>query len=243
MSVPVRVVTLLVAFAAVVAGAVFVVAHYIVGQLPTVDYTSAASGAQVNVVLQEDPQNNSSSVPDWVSYYVMKPGANPASQSSWIHTTLFKVPANTRVNVTILGYDGCTPPRNNYWTQIQGTIGGTVSLQQFKDTGKPLGSTVVTPTINGWAHCAVGHTFAIPSLHVFVPVASPNTTLFNNNACGDSPCVSGPYAMEKFSFMTPNHGGAFRWQCFVPCGGGFLDGNGGPMATFGYMAGQMTVVK
>ena len=56
------------------------------------------------------------------------------------------------------------------------------------------------------------------------------------------PCVSGPYTLEKFSFRTPSHGGEYRWQCFVPCGGGFIDGNGGPMQTFGYMAGQMTVV-
>jgi hypothetical protein len=47
--------------------------------------------------------------------------------------------------------------------------------------------------------------------------------------------------MEKFSFMTPNHTGTYRWQCFIPCGGGFLDGNGGPMQTLGYMMGNMEV--
>ncbi len=239
MSVPVRVVTLLVAFAAVVVGAVFVVAHYLVSQPPTVDYSHAASGGQVNLVLQEDPQNNSTTTPDWVSSYVMKPGANPMSANSWVHTTLFKVPANTKVNVTILGYDGCTPPRNNFWTQVQGTIGGTVQVQQYKNPGQPLGPMTTTPTINGWSHCAVGHTFAIPSLNLYVPVGSPNASA---SLCGSSPCVTGPYTVEKFSFMTPNHGGAFRWQCFVPCGGGFLDGNGGPMTTIGYMTGQMTVV-
>ncbi len=239
MSVPVRVVTLLVAFAAVVVVAVYVVVHYMVGTLPTVDYTHAASGGQVNVVLQEDPQNNSSSRPDWVSYYTMKPGANPMSQASWVHTTLFSVPANTRVNLTILGYDGCTPPRNNYWSQVQGTIGNVIAFQQFKDPGKPQGAVHVTPTLNGWSHCAVGHTFAIPSLHLFVPVGSPDASA---SLCSSSPCVSGPYTLEKFSFRTPSHGGEFRWQCFVPCGGGFIDGNGGPMQTFGYMAGQMTVV-
>jgi hypothetical protein len=48
--------------------------------------------------------------------------------------------------------------------------------------------------------------------------------------------------VEKFSFMAPSHAGVFRWQCLVPCGGGFLDGNGGPMTTIGYMTGNMTVV-
>jgi hypothetical protein len=238
-SVPVRVVTLLVAFAAVAVVAVFVVVHYLVGTLPTVDYTNAARGGVVNVVLQEDPQNNSSSKPDWVSYYVMKPGANPNSQASWVHTTLFSVPANTRVNMTILGYDGCTPPRNNFWMQVQGTMGGVIAFQQFNNPGHPKGPVHVTPTLNGWSHCAVGHTFAIPSLHLFVPVGSPDASA---SLCSSSPCVSGPFTLQKFSFRTPGHGGDFRWQCFVPCGGGFIDGNGGPMQTIGYMAGQMTVV-
>ena len=239
MSVPVRVVTLLVAFAAVVVVAVYVVVHYMVGTLHTIDYTNAAHHGVVNVVLQEDPQNDSSSRPDWVSYYVMKPGANPMSQASWVHTTLFSVPANTRVNMTILGYDGCTPPRNNFWMQAQGTIGGVIAFQQFNNPGHPKGPVHVTPTLNGWSHCAVGHTFAIPSLHLFVPVGSPDASA---SLCSSSPCVSGPYTLQKFSFRTPSHGGEFRWQCFVPCGGGFIDGNGGPMQTFGYMAGQMTVV-
>lgn len=241
MSVPVRVVTLLVAFAAVVAGAAFIVVHYIGGTggtLPTVDYTKAASGGQVNVVLQEDPQNNTTTKPDWVSYFVMKPGANPSSPGSWVHTTLFKIPENTRVNVTIYGYDGCTPPRNNFWTQVQGTTGGTMSFQQFKDTNQPMGPPHVTPTLNGWRHCAVGHTFAIPGMKLFVPVGSPDASA---ELCDTSPCVKGPYTLEKFSFRSPSHTGVWRWQCFVPCGGGFLDGNGGPMQTLGFMTGEIEV--
>ncbi len=233
MSLPVRIATLLTAFVVVVAGAVFIVLHYLTGSPPVVDYTSMASGGQLNLVLQEDPQNNSASKPDWVSYYVQDPKTH-----QWVHTTLFKVPENTRINVTIKGYDGCTPPRNNYWSQVQGTIGGTVNLQQFKDTNKPLGHPASVSLINGWSHCAVGHTFAIPSLHLFVPVASPDASA---SLCSSSPCTSGPFSLEKFSFRTPDHSGIFRWQCFVPCGGGFLDGNGGPMATLGYMTGDMEV--
>ena len=239
MSVPARVVTLLVAFALVALGAVYVVAHFVVGTLPTVDYTHAASGGVVNVVLQETPENDSSSKPDWVSYYTMKPGANPFLQSSWVHTTLFSVPANTRVNMTIYGYDGCTPPRNNLWSDVQGTMGGVMAFRQFTDANKPKGPVAITPTLNGWSHCAVGHTFAIPGLNLFVPVASPDASA---SLCATAPCVTGPYSLEKFSFRTPPHGGEFRWQCFVPCGGGFEFGTGGPMQTIGYMSGQMTVV-
>ncbi len=236
MSVPTRAATLLVAFAAVVGGAVFIILHYLGSSVPVVDYTSMAHGGQVNVVLQEDAQNSVSSRPDWVSYFVQDPATH-----QWVHTTLFTVPANTRVNMTILGYDGCTPLRNNFWSQVQGTIGGTVSVQQFKDTGKPLGSASTMSVVNSWAHCNVGHTFAIPDLHLFVPVASPNAQLSANALCGSSPCTSGPYSLEKFSFMTPRQAAVYRWQCFVPCGGGFLDGNSGPMQTFGYMVGEMVV--
>ena len=35
---------------------------------------------------------------------------------------------------------------------------------------------------------------------------------------------------------------AIRWQCFVPCAAGFIDGFGGPMQTIGYMDGFLHVV-
>jgi hypothetical protein len=225
-----------VAVLAVAGGAAFLAVYYIGGNPPTVNYVPAAHGGVVNVVLQEDPQNTVSSRPDWVSYFVQDPKTH-----QWVHTTLFQVPKDTRVNMTILGYDGCTPARNNYWSKVQGTIGNSISVQQFKTVGVPLGPAKTVNQIDSWAQCSVGHTFAIPGLHVFVPVASPNTALFNSSACGTSPCTSGPHSMEKFSFKTPDSTGTFRWQCFIPCGGGFVDGNGGPMQTIGFMMGNMEV--
>jgi hypothetical protein len=236
-SLPVRIVTLLVFVAAVVVGAVFVVKHFVISSPPTVDYSSMAHNGQVSVVLQEDPQNNSATVPEWVSYYVQDP-----QTKAWVHTTIFKVPANTTVHMTILGYDGCTPPRNNYFSLVQGTIGGKVTVQQYKNLTTPIGPKIATSVINGWARCSVGHTFAIPSLHLFIPVASPNTNLFNSAGCSVSPCGNDPHSMEQFSFRTPDQpGSTFRWQCFVPCGGGYLDGFGGPMQTLGYMMGEMEI--
>jgi hypothetical protein len=232
-SLPVRITALLVAFAAVVVGAAFIVVHYLLAGPPTVSYN--ASGGVTNVMLQEDAQNDSASKPDWVSYFVQDP-----STKQWVHTTLFSVPTGTTVHVTILGYDGCTPLRNNFWSLVQGTIGGTVNLSivNAKGVGTPTRRVSV---IDSWGGCTVGHTFAIPALHVFVPVASPNALDSANSLCGVSPCTSGPHAVESFSFRVPDHAGVFRWQCLVPCGGGFLDGNGGPMQTLGYMTGNMEV--
>jgi hypothetical protein len=238
-SVPARAAALAVAFLVVVGLGVFTALYYIGSastQLTTVHYS--ASGGQVNVVLQEDPQNNSATRPDWVSYYTQDP-----SSGQWVHTTLFSVPADTKVNVTIYGYDGCTPLRNNYFSQVQGTVGGTVTVSQFDQHGKEYVTDSTMSVINSWANCNVGHTFAIPSLGIFVPVASPNAQLSANNLCSSSPCTTSgnPYSLEKFSFMSPSTG-TYRWQCLIPCGGGFLDGNGGPMQTLGWMTGFMYVV-
>lgn len=240
-SVATRAAALIVAFLCVVGLGAFVAVYYIgsaTTQLPVVHYT--ASGGQASVVLQEDPQNDSATKPDWVSYYTQDP-----SSRQWRHTTLFSVPAHTKVNVTIYGFDGCTPLRNNYFSQVQGTLGGTATVSQFDQHGKEYATNKRTSDINAWSDCNVGHTFAIPALGVYVPVASPNAQLSANNLCGTSPCTrnGNPYALETFSFMSPSQTGTYRWQCFVPCGGGFLDGNGGPMQTLGWMMGEMDVVS
>jgi hypothetical protein len=220
-----RVTTLAAAFVVVVAGIVFVVIHIILAAPPVEDYTPYASGGQVNVVMQTDPQNTVSNKPDWPSYFIQNP-----QTKQWVHTTYFEVPANTRVNMTILGYDGCTPLRNPIWGQVSGTIGGVEYVN-----GQPMS------VLNSWSACTVQHTFTMPALGIDVPIASPTTLNENNNLCGTSPCTSGPHQVVTFSFRTPDVGGTFRWQCIIPCGLGFLDGNGGPMGTPGYMSGQMEV--
>ena len=241
MSVAARAAALIAGVLVVVGLGVFVGVYYIgaaTTQLPIVHYS--ASGGQVNVVLQEDPGNDSATKPNWVTYYTQ----DPASKQ-WLHTTLFSVPANTKVNVTIYGYDGCTPLRNNYFSQVQGTIGNTVTVQQFNKNNSAIGGPQTESVINSWADCNIGHTFAIPDLGVYVPVASPNAQNSKTNLCSSEPCTpssGGAYAQETFSFMSPGATGTYRWQCLIPCGGGYIDGNSGPMQTLGWMMGEMDVV-
>jgi len=221
---PARVITLIVAFLAVVAGVVFVVAHYLVAGPPVEDFTAGhAAGQPVNITMQSDAVTTVSSVgnhPTWVSYFIKSP-----QTGAWVHTTLFKVPADTRVNVTILGYDGSTPLRNPIWGQVSGTIGNVAFY-----SGKPV------RVVNGWnGPYLIQHTFAIPGLNLNVPIqAGPGT-------CKNAPCTNNQHSTTTFSFITPSQAGIFRWQCFVPCGLSLLDGNGGPMQTIGYMTGNMTV--
>ena len=141
-----------------------------------------------------------------------------------MHTTYFKVPADTRVNVTILGYDGCTPLRNPSGARSPGPSGQTSRTSQYFN-GKTYRPPQPVSTFDSWANCSVQHTFAIPGLGLNVPIASPTTFNENNNLCGTSPCVAhtadqalAPHTVVTFSFMTPKAGGTFRWQCFVPCG-------------------------
>jgi heme/copper-type cytochrome/quinol oxidase subunit 2 len=221
-SLPVRVATLAAAFVAVVAGASFLVIHYLLGGPPVEAFT--ASSGQVNITMQEDAQTTVTSKPDWVSYFIQSPTTH-----QWVHTTLFQVPAGTRVNMTILGYDGCTPLRNPLWSKVTGTYGNVALVN-----GKPVS------LINSWSGCNVGHTFSIPGIGLNVPMASPPLTA---NLCGTSPCTAGPHTVVKFSFTTPKVPGEYFWQCRVPCGGGFVTGFGGPMQTIGYMTGNMEVVS
>jgi hypothetical protein len=235
-SLPARVATLIVAFFAVAAVVGFVVVHYFVASSAGPPYevfgasVTPNTGATVHVVLQEDPQNTVTTDPAWVSYFIQNPHTH-----QWVHTTNFRVPAGSKIDVTIYGFDGCTPLRNQVWGKVTGTIGNDMTVD---------GKTVTQ--LNSWSACTVGHTFAIPSLGLNIPVASPTTYKANTSLCSTSPCAvtaSNPHEVVKFSFMSPKTAGSFFWQCKIPCGLGFLDGNGGPMQTIGFMTGNMEVVS
>ena len=99
-------------------------------------------------MLQEAPQTTVSTKPDWVSYFIQDP-----TTKQWVHTTLFKIPAGATVNVTVFGYDGCTPARNQFFGNVTGTIGNTETID---------GKTVLA--VDTWRTCSVGHTFSIPGI-------------------------------------------------------------------------------
>jgi hypothetical protein len=179
-------------------------------------------GSVAALTLQTDAavgKKLSPSHPDWVSYLVRTNG-------KWVRSTVYKVPANSLVQVTIYQFDTPTGLRNPFLSQVQGTIGGTMTLD-----GK---------TMNSIEAEEASHTFAIPSLGVFVPLAGVNEEA--KNQCEEGPCeLSQAHRTITFTFRTRGKG-KFRWQCFVPCAAGTFFGNGGPMQTFGYMGGFIEVV-
>jgi hypothetical protein len=231
MSLRVRVGTLLVAFLVVVGFIIFAVAYWLLPRPPLITAASSGPGNQVHLIMQEAPQTTVTNHPDWVSYFIQDP-----TSKKWVHTTLFKVPAGATVHMTIYGYDGCTPPRNLFFGQVTGTIGNVARFDGRKFS-----------TLNGWYDCSIGHTFSIPGIGLNVPMGSPTTVAANNALCTTSPCqpvVDGkpvPHSTMTFSFKAPTTPGNYIWQCRIPCGGGFIDGFGGPMQTIGYMTGNMEV--
>jgi hypothetical protein len=160
----------------------------------------------------------SPSHPDWVSYLVRRNG-------TWVHSTIFTLPANSIVHVTLYQYDGDTGLRNPFLSQVQGTVGGTMTVD-----GKTVRS--INPE-------EASHTFVVPQLGVFVPL--PGVPEEAKNQCEFAPCEGAAHRTVTFAFRTGRKG-RYRWQCFVPCAAGFLYGLGGPMQTLGYMDGFLNVV-
>jgi hypothetical protein len=162
-----------------------------------------------------DPHNT------WVSYYAVSPNS-----TNWRHVTTYVMPAHTLVHVTIFEYDTQTGLRNPFLSQATGTVGGSIMVD-----GKP--TVAVDPT-------TASHVFAIPEIGLSVPLAGPLSTA--KNLCANAPCsLSNAHTTTSFTFRTPAKG-LYRWQCFVPCALGFINGVGGPMATVGYMDGYIKVV-
>jgi len=219
---PWRLATAIGLFLVAVVGIVFTVIA-LTNEPPTVDYAAGhQAGQPVNVTLQTVGSYGKAPEPFWVSYLTRTP------QGQWVHTTLWQVPAHTRVNVTIYNYDSGSPLRNQQIGLVTGTSGNVALLN-----GKLI------HLVNSNAGNGVGHTFSIPTLGINVPLYGNNG---NANLCAVAPCsTKSPNQVIRFSFISPGPG-QYPWQCFVPCALGFLYGNGGPMQTIGYMDGFMKVV-
>lgn len=189
---------------------------------PTVAAASTSNPKVVNIHLQTVGGLGYGRRTMWVSYLTQQ------ADGKWVHTTILQVPANATVNVTVDQYDSGSNIRNPLMYQVQGTIGGVAYLN-----GKPYSTQ--------YSDLGIGHTFTIPQLGVSVPLpgVDGNAPNFCNQA---APCpTSAAHNTVKFSFHT-GAPGTYTWQCFVPCGVGYIAGFGGPMSTYGYMNGYLKVV-
>jgi hypothetical protein len=156
--------------------------------------------------------------PDWVSYLIKNGG-------QWQRKTVWDLPAHATVHVTIYNFDGASGLRNPYLARPQGMVGNRILVD-----GKP--TEAIDPN-------DASHTFAVPALGLILAI--PGVPDDAKNPCGYAPCpMANDHRTIKFTFhtTTPGH---YRWQCFVPCAAGWIDGFGGPMQTIGYMDGFLNV--
>ncbi len=203
-------------------GVVAGVAIYLVSYPPTVAAASTGS-REANVTLQTVPAINLEPHPTWVSYLI-KQG------DTWVHSTMFQVPAYSLVHFTVYQFDTGSPLRNPFMNQVAGTVGGTENIN---------GTDV--SIFNGNVGDGTGHSFTIPALGT--SVVFPGVAEDSKNPCDQpAPCpLSTDHNTITFTIRT-GAPGTYVWQCFVPCAAGFPLGFGGPMSTLGYMNGFMKVV-
>lgn len=216
---------LVVAFVAVIGLLVFAVAGYLRSSPPIISASTSSTPGVVNLTLQTAGAVGVGPHPTWVGYFVQD------ANGGWHQTTLIQLPANSDIHVTIYEYDSGGNLRNNLWSQVEGTTGGIAY------TNGVAGS-IVNP--NSTTGNGIAHSFNVPGLGINVPLYGVSGDA--KNFCNSGPCnLSEAHTTVTFDFKTGSPG-FYRWQCFVPCGLGYLNGNGGPMTSIGYMAGFLKVV-
>ena len=215
-----RVLGTAVATVAVLAAIVLYITLYLTNVPGSVAATSTPLGAQLYLATvptaeKSDPHKT------WVSFYAVN-----ATAGNWRHDTTYEVPANSLVRITIYQFDSPSGLRNPFISQVAGTVGGVMSID-----GKL--TRAIPPE-------EASHAFAIPQLGISVPL--PGVEEEAKNACEQAPCsLANAHRTISVVIHTPGKG-LYRWQCFVPCAAGYIQGFGGPMQTVGYMGGFLKVV-
>jgi hypothetical protein len=201
-------------------GLIVFTAMAFVGSSPSTVAFAASNGRPLQLRVQTVGTIGFGPHPTWVSYLVQSPSG------AWVHTTIWQLPAHTRVDVTVDEYDTGGPLRNP-------AIGSVFGVQDPTLNGKTY-TLIDASSGNG-----VAHTFSIPQLGINVPLAAVNANAANQ--CSTAPCsTKQAHNVITFSFTTGDPG-TYPWQCFLPCGLGYLYGNGGPMQTLGYMDGFLEI--
>ncbi len=153
-------------------------------------------------------------------------------QITWVSycpDTSFQVPPNSLITVVIKQYDSASGLYNDFFQDVQGTVGGTATYN-----GK---------TMNKVDTADIAHTFTLQSqpfatnpLYVSVPLLGVASDAQNQSNGYPTPNII------EFQFRT-GADGTYVWHCYVPCGNDRESpyGFSGPMSTTGYMAGTLTV--
>ena len=127
---------------------------------------------------------------------------------------MFDVPAHSLVHITVYNFDGASGLRNPFLSQVEGTVGGDMRLN-----GKT--TKVVDPDDSS-------HTFYGPAVRG-LGADQGRCRRREEPVRGDALLADKAHETITFTIRTGKPG-RYRWQCFVPCAAGFIDGFGGPDA-------------
>lgn len=164
---------------------------------------------------------------------------DPDPEIGWVSycpSTTFELPSNSTITVVIKQYDSASGLYNDFFQNVQGTIGGVALYNN-----KPMSQLKEED---------IAHTFTLQSppdsdhpIFVSVPLLgvannAPSNVTVNGNQYPTPNVIS-------FQFQTGPAGETYIWHCYVPCGNdretpyGFT----GAMSTTGYMAGTISVTN
>lgn len=143
-------------------------------------------------------------------------------------STSLQVPANSLVTIRIKNYDGATPPYNEFFGKVTGTVDGTMTID---------GVTHEAVKVANIAHSFMIHQFPEanqPNFFVSVPLkGTPSNAPKLENGY--------PKPVEMVFTIETGEPGSYIWNCQVPCGDRYM-WFGGPMQERGFMAGTFEVV-
>ena len=159
-------------------------------------------------------------------------------QIDWVTycpSTSFEVPANSIITLVISNYDSSSDLANDYYGQVQGTIGGVELVNN-----QPMSQVDATN---------IAHTFTLQSIP-----ESPNQLFVSVPLVGVADNAPTPVVIAGNSYPKPNiisfqfrtgPPGTYIWHCYDPCGSdrGEPYNFSGAMSTTGYMAGTLTVAN
>lgn len=174
---------------------------------------------------------------------VCHPGA-PDPEIGWVSycsSTNWELPANSLITVVVKQYDSASGLYNNFFQQVQGTVGGTATYGNKTMSGINGDDAAHTLTIQSTPDDTAPIFVSVPLLGVAdnAPSNTNVTGLDGNQYQYPTPNVI------TFQFRTGPAGHTYIWHCYVPCGNdretpyGFT----GPMSTTGYMAGTISVAN
>lgn len=205
------------ALALALAGAVFSTSAVTAtaGTTTTAATQASASGPFRMTLIEAMDVSFSKSAGAQPKFYVV--GANGQLQSSATIT----LPANRKIILTIVSYDGGNAPTPKEFTKVTGTVGNKMAIINGTIASGAKTNEAWMKEVSSVSASKILHTFTVAGLGINIPVEAGTTSVV----------VIPPITKT----------GTFAWQCMAACGCG-ASGWGCAMDTAGWMRGSVVVV-